>query len=256
MSKWLITQVDSGMAPSGVRVFASRNTGELWKIVTPMPISQNPSWLSASQMSFWGYALGFRTYNYGAYQIVGHGGKLDGFVSQVAMVPSLRLGIAVLTNQESTGAYWSIIYTLLDHYMRNPSHDWLTGYKRSLDSAEAREARQRVKTSLVADPAARASLAEDKYAGMYRDALYGDISILMEDGHLVMRFTKSPVLVADLQHFQHDTWIARFRVRSLKADCYVNFALKADGSIDQAKLQIIDPDSDLSFEDLLLKRLN
>ena len=43
--------------------------------------------------------------------------------------------------------------------------------------------------------------------------------------------------------------------RELRADAYVTFALKPDGSIDQAKMQAVSPDTDFSFDfqDLVLR---
>jgi hypothetical protein len=58
-------------------------------------------------------------------------------VSQVALVPQLKLGIAVLTNQESTSAYWAIIYHLLDHYMQTKPFDWIKAFKIRMDSSVA-----------------------------------------------------------------------------------------------------------------------
>ena len=72
-----------------------------------------------------------------------------------------------------------------------------------------------------------------------------------------MRFTKSPALVGDLEHWQHDTFIARWRDRELRADAFVTFALNPDGSIDQAKMAAVSPATDFSFDfqDLLLAPL-
>jgi len=93
------------------------------------------------------------------------------------------------------------------------------------------------------------------YAGTYQDPWYGDIVIAMENGKLAIRFTKTPSLVGDLEHFQHDTFIARWRDRELRADAYVTFALNPDGTIDQAKMKAVSPATDFSFDfqDLLLK---
>ena len=76
----------------------------------------------------------------------------------------------------------------------------------------------------------------------------------LENGKLVMRFSHSPSLTGDLEHFQYDTFIARWRDRELRADAYVTFALKPDGSIDQVKLAAVSPATDFSFDfqDLLL----
>ena len=76
-----------------------------------------------------------------------------------------------------------------------------------------------------------------------------------EGGKLVMRFSHTPALVGDLEHWQHDTFVARWRDRELRADAYVTFALNPDGSIDQAKMRAVSPATDFSFDfqDLLLK---
>jgi hypothetical protein len=47
--------------------------------------------------------------------------------------------------------------------------------------------------------------------------------------------------VGDLEHWQYDTFIARWRNRELRADAYVTFAQNPDGSIDQVKLAPVSP---------------
>ena len=49
--------------------------------------------------------------------------------------------------------------------------------------------------------------------------------IAEERGKLVMRFSHPPALVGDLEHWQHDTFVARWRDRELRADAYDTFAL-------------------------------
>jgi CubicO group peptidase (beta-lactamase class C family) len=253
MAKWLITQLDSGRTPNNTKLFDPSTTNQLWKIIRPMPITKQPDELKPAQMDFYGYALGFRSYNYGKYKVVGHGGALGGFVSQVAMVPALNIGISVFTNQESTSAYWSIIYHVLDYYMQNKPYDWIGSYKKQYDIAMQKLAADQAKHILKRDTTAKASLPLEKYFGSYRDALYGDVTIAKEDTSVVMRFKQLNHLVADVKHFQYDTFIATFRNKFLKADSYVTFSLNADGTIDRVKFKIIDPDSDMDMGDLVLK---
>ena len=92
------------------------------------------------------------------------------------------------------------------------------------------------------------SLPLSAYAGTYRDAWYGDITISSEDGKLVMRFSHTPDLVGDLIHWQHDSFIARWRDRELRADAFVTFALNPDGSIERAKMEAVSPLTDFSFD--------
>jgi hypothetical protein len=68
-----------------------------------------------------------------------------------------------------------------------------------------------------------------------------------------MEFQQLPHLNGNLSYFQYNSFIATLKNKSLKADSYVTFAFNADGTVDQVKLKIIDPDSDLTFHDILLK---
>ncbi len=99
------------------------------------------------------------------------------------------------------------------------------------------------------------SLPLAKYAGGYRDAWYGDVAITAEGGKLILRFSHSPQLTGELEHWQQDTFIARWQDRTLNADAWVTFALTPDGGIDQIKLSPLSPLTDFSFDfqDLLLK---
>jgi len=124
-----------------------------------------------------------------------------------------------------------------------------------LDRIRART--QAVETQAAASRHAdsRPSLPIANYAGTYRDAWYGDVDITAENGKLTLRFTHTPALVGPLEHWQYDTFIARWRDRELRADAFVTFALRPDGSIDQVKMAAVSPATDFSFDfqDLLLK---
>jgi hypothetical protein len=77
------------------------------------------------------------------------------------------------------------------------------------------------------------------------------------DEGLVMRFGRSDLLTGSLEHFQYDTFIARWRDRSLHADAYVSFILGADGKVEAVRMKMLSPDTDFSydFHDLDLKRV-
>jgi CubicO group peptidase (beta-lactamase class C family) len=250
MGKWLLAQLDSGRGPGTQALLHPGATSDLWKVVTPITIGDVPDELAPAQMDFCGYALGVRIFNYGKYKVAGHGGKLDGYVSQVILVPKLKLGIAVLTNQETTGAYWSIIYHLLDYFMGNARFDWVGGYQRQLDSSRAAIRREWQKSLIKPLATAPLPTASPLYTGKYRDRFYGDILIARDSGGLVLHFTQTPQFVARLQPFQHETFKAVFENPALRADSYISFALGPDGAVESCKLKVIDPASDISFDDL------
>jgi CubicO group peptidase (beta-lactamase class C family) len=255
IAKWLRVQLSGGTLADGSRLFSAATARQLTSIVTPIAVGDPPQELAPLKASFRGYALGFDIRDYRGHKLVMHSGGLPGYVSRVAMIPDLNVGVAVLTNQESGGAFDAIAFHILDHYLATPAFDWIDGYKKAQTRNEASTADADRRAASARDAGSKPSLPLAKYAGTYRDAWYGDITIAEEGVQLVMRFSHTPSLVGDLEHWQHDTFVARWRDRELRADAYVTFALNPDGTIDQARMRAVSPSTDFSFDfqDLLLK---
>jgi hypothetical protein len=91
--------------------------------------------------------------------------------------------------------------------------------------------------------------------GTYHDAWYGDVAMEREGHALVIKFSRSPDLVGDVEHWQYDTFLVRWRKRELRADAFITFSLNPDGSIAQALMKPASPAVDFSydFQDLVLK---
>ena len=248
MAKWMIVQLDSGRLGDGSRLYPATTTRQLWRIVTPLVANPPPPALSWTGANFRGYALGVNVTEYQGRKMLTHTGGLPGYVSQVTMIPELRLGVAVLTNQESGSAFQSITLRALDAYLGVPPHDYPAIFASFDREALARAQRIESEASAKRDSASGPSLPVATYAGSYNDPWYGDIAIAEENGKLVMRFSHTPSLVGDMVHWQHDTFIARWRDRELRADAYVTFALNPDGTIDHATMQAVSPLTDFSFD--------
>jgi len=86
------------------------------------------------------------------------------------------------------------------------------------------------------------------YAATYRDPWYGDVVIAHENGKLVMRFSRTAQLVGDLEPWQHDTFLVRWRDRSLNADAFATFALTPDGKVRELRMEAISSLTDFSFD--------
>lgn len=254
MSKWLLTQLDSGRAPNGTKLFTPAVTHALWNMVTPIPISKISPLLEPEQKHFFGYGLGFFLQDYRGHKMVTHTGGLAGFVSKVTMIPGLNLGICILTNQESGAAFMSLTNHLLDYYMHVPPFDWLAGYKKLIDMRDAYYHKMDKNQQTSRDSTAGPSLPLQKYEGAYHDAWYGDILIKWENHHLIMQFSHTPGLTGKMIHWQYDTFIVRWNDRQLRADAFVTFSLNPNGSIREARMKAVSPATDFSydFQDLLL----
>ena len=256
MAKWMIVQLNAGALPGGgdQRLFSERQSREMWSPQTILPNPDPPAPLAALRTNFAAYGLGWVLREYRGHKSVGHTGGLPGYVSQVTLIPDLKLGVAVLTNQESGGMFSSVTYRVLDAYMKADPVDWIQAFdslaQRRRADAEAEEAKGA--RSRAAD--SKPSLALEKYAGRYNDPWYGEITIALENGRLVMRFSHTPALTGDLEHWQFDTFKAKWRDRSLAADAFVTFSLLPDGAIREVRMAPVSPLTDFSydFQDLLL----
>src|ERR1035438_7997964 len=96
------------------RLFSEAQSKEMWTPQPILPIADLPAGASAAfegvRPNFNAYGLGWMLRDYRGRKMVGHTGVLAGYVSRVAMIPDLKLGIIVLTNQEAEEAHTAIAY--------------------------------------------------------------------------------------------------------------------------------------------------
>jgi len=255
MAKWMLVQLDSGRVADGSPLFSPRTTRELWNIVTPIPVGVPPPEFSQLRANFNGYALGFGVRDYRGYKVVSHTGGLPGYVSKLALIPELKLGVTVLTNQESGEAFEAIVYHILDYYIGSSKADWLSLFKRLKARSDSLNTAGEKQTTTARNTSSKPQLPVASYAGTYTDQWYGNVTITNDNGKLGIRFDHTPSLAGDLEHWQYETFVAHWKDRELRADAFVTFSLNPDGSIDQVKMKAVSPATDFSFDfhDLLLK---
>lgn len=257
IARWLIAQLDSGRTGT-TRLWSQRAQRELWTGVTPTPTGTGPGPLAAVSPQFSLYALGFNVQDYRGVKIATHTGGLPGYVSQVTFVPSLKLGIAVLTNQESGAAFISVTDRVLDHFLGAPPTDWRAVFDSLQTTARAASSAATTQAAAARDSLSRPSLPTTRYAGTYTDTWYGDVAITNDSGRLRIRMLPTPALVGELVHWQYDTFVVRWSDRSLRADAFITFQLTPDGQVESARMAPFNDEVDFSFDfqDLRLKRLS
>lgn len=249
ISKWMIAQLDSGRVGEE-RLWQRSTQQQLWTIVTPIPSGVPAVQLAPLRSAFNGYGLGFFLRQFRGHQIATHTGGLPGYLSLVIMVPELKLGVAVLTNQESGPAFNAIGYHVLDWFIRpDTPHDWLAAMRWSAERSAAFITSSDSATAAARDPNTTPSLPLARYAGTCRDPWYGDVVVAQDaDGSLDIRMAPTPMLVGDLEHWQHDTFVARWHDRTLRGDAFVTFLLAPDGSVERMRMLPFSESVDFSFD--------
>lgn len=254
IAKWMMVLLDGGKLPAPdaqgkeQRLISQARARELWTAQTPMPFGEPKPPLAATRPNFRAYGLGFELKDYRGVKLVTHTGALQGFYSLVTMAPEAKLGIAVLTNAENGSILSALQYRLLDEYLKVAPTDWIGRYA-DIERADHEKELARIK----AEAARRAgksqpSLPLAAYDGDYRDAWYGLVTIRPEGNKHILSFSRTPDLSGVLEHFQHDTFIVRWKERNLNADAYVTFSLNPDGSIDRVKMAPVSTETDFSYD--------
>jgi CubicO group peptidase (beta-lactamase class C family) len=255
MAKWVMVQLDGGaIGGTGSRLFNAARGRDMWTPQTIIPVGQAQGPLAALRRNFTLYALGWFVREYRGFKTAEHTGGINGYVSQVFLIPEKKLGVVVLTNQESQGMHYSVTYRVLDRYLGAEDSDWTKVFaeREAAARSDAAEAEKKLAAARPAD--SKPSLPLERYTGTYADAWYGNIGIALEENKLVMRFSHTPNLTGDLEHWKYDTFKVRWRNRSLAADALVTFSLNAEGGIKEATMKPVSPLTDFSydFQDLTL----
>jgi CubicO group peptidase (beta-lactamase class C family) len=227
MTKWIRFLLDEGRVADDTLV-SRASFDELFQPQTIIRPGQSYPTESRTRPHFVAYGLGWFLQDYRGHKIAFHTGSIDGTVAIVGLLPALELGVVVFANRDHVEVRHALMLQVFDRFIGAPVRDWNAELTVLYDSlaAESRSTMDRLRESRIEGTEPR--LALDAYAGDYRDSLYGRVTVSVEDGHLVLR--ASDYLTADLQHFQFDTFEARWRHRWLGSDP-VTFAFGGGGTV-------------------------
>lgn len=253
IARWMNVLLENGKVGEGKRLWSDKQAREMWTAQTPMTINTPRPPLAATKPNFYAYGLGFQLRDYQGKLVAMHGGALQGFYTRVLLVPEAKLGIAIFTNAESGPSLNALQYRLLDQHLGVAPTDWIGRIADIDKEMQAKEA-ARVKGEAASRAAqSKPSLALASYEGDYEDAWYGKMNVKRVNNKLVMSFSRTPDLTGEMEHFQHDTFIVRWKERNFNADAYVTFSLDHDGSIERVRMKPVSTETDFSydFQDLL-----
>ena len=252
MSKWMNIRLNHGHF-DGLRLFSEASSWEMWTVHTPLAVSSGARQAQPTT-HLRGYGLGWSLNDYQGRLIASHGGGYDGMFSRVVLVPEEKLGIAVLTNS-MTSISTAIANTILDVYLGAEERDWSGPMLESWQGGRERfEGRQNSFLEAKVE-GSHPSLEMEAYTGAFGGDLYGDVTVSLENGGLVLRLLPNPDLVADLTHLNHDTFLIEWR----KTFAWfgigaATFILDPYGNPNEIKMDV--PNEDLWFHELELKRKN
>ncbi|NTE03517.1 serine hydrolase [Agrobacterium tumefaciens] len=245
MSKWVQTMINGGKYGEKLdqKLFSDAIARELW---TPQTII-----VGGNQGSFNSYGLGWFLSNVNGKFQATHTGGLSGIVTQVTILPELKLGIIVLTNQQSGAAFNAITNSIKDGYLGIKGRDRikLSNDSRLANEKEANEIVTKVWADIAATQKNTSAMPDAKsYYGTYHDAWFGDVTVSEVNGKMHFQAKNSPKLRGDMTYYKGNTFIVKWYDRSLDADAFVNFNLDNNAIADGFKIEAISPLTDFSFD--------
>jgi CubicO group peptidase (beta-lactamase class C family) len=255
LSKWIIMQMDNGKYGDNKRLFSEDVHEEMWAPQTIIDVRGS----SPYNTHFASYGLGWFLSDVKGYKQVTHTGGLAGVVTQVTLLPELKLGIIVLTNQQSGAAFTAITNTIKDSYFGIKGMDRVKQQHDRVikNEADAKKITDGIWADIDAQQKSNAPKADiNQFLGTYTDQWFGDIVISMKNGKPWFDSKRSPKLTGILLPYKGNTFIVKWNDRSLDADAYVKFDLDENGKATGIKMNPISPATDFSFDfqDLDFKR--
>jgi CubicO group peptidase (beta-lactamase class C family) len=249
MSKWVIMQMNDGKYGDDLtkQLFSEKVHNEMWSPQTIIPVKGK----SIYNTHFMSYGLGWRLYDVKGYKEVSHTGELLGIVTQVTLIPEMKLGIIVFTNQQSGAAFYSITNTIMDSYLGVTGVDHIGEYYNEVlkSEAEAKKITESVWKDIVAQQNTTSlKIDSDIYTGTYKDNWFGEIVISVKNGRLWFDSQKSPKLSGEMLYYKGNTFVVKWLDRSLDADAFANFVLDYKGKATSIKMDAISPLTDFSFD--------
>jgi CubicO group peptidase (beta-lactamase class C family) len=168
MGRYLLTELNRGVAPDGTRVVSAANLEETWQ----------PQVAVDAETS---YGLGWFVGKYKGLKLIDHGGNSYGFTSDLAFLPDERIGIVVLANAQQSNLFTEgVRYRLFELLFGQPEEN-----DKQIVYAEDQiaQAKTRVEQLVAAraDPGAVAG-----YLHRYHNDLLGDVTIALVQGRLYL----------------------------------------------------------------------
>src|SRR5262249_45114227 len=134
------------------------------------------------------YGMGWFLQDYRGRELDQHGGNIDGMSAMVAVMPEEKLGVVILTNANDSPPPTIALYRAIDALIGAAPRDWNAEQLKAVAKAKAlaKEAQQKQIASRVANT--KPSLALPKYAAVYTDSLYGDVTVKEKNGGLSLTY--------------------------------------------------------------------
>lgn len=149
------------------------------------------------------YGLGWIIISYRGHIVLMHGGNIEGFSSNVILIPEIGVGIVILSNKHLTPFPYLLSTLLMDRMLELDKIDWLDKYKTLTEYTKDTFQKNQKTINLQRHENTTPSRALSDFQGIYLHPAYGQIEVIMHDSKLEAHFHHSHL---PLNHWHYDVF--------------------------------------------------
>lgn len=225
-ARWMLLQLgargDNGSGPLPADVVATTH-----QLQVPMPADAS----SLAEMRVLGYAMGWVVGTFRGRRVVWHTGGIDGFLTQILLLPDNQIGVAASANLHFSDLPLATVLQVADRLLGETSQpSWFDRLQDGEEEAKADPPGQPpTRGPLDGAPATSLSQRPSAFSATYRHPGYGDLIVTADGEHLTVRLGEAELKTT---HRHLDTWDLHYA--PLDEDFPLTFVTDADGTVAEA----------------------
>jgi CubicO group peptidase (beta-lactamase class C family) len=230
MARWLRLQLGDGEV-DGRRIISAETLAATKHISTPID-APGPD----PDIHFYGYGFGWLLGTYRGRRLVWHNGGIDGFKTDIALLPDDGIAVAVSCNVLDTNMPFAFAFHVLDMLLGEEQKPW----SENLLAAQ-RQAPREPKPAVV--PGTRPAHPLADYAGTYQHPGYGTVQVEVRGRGLSIRLGEVD-LTSRYRHFE--TWTVSYP--PLDESWPLTFITDAEGQVSAVEIPLEPLTKPIRFE--------
>jgi CubicO group peptidase (beta-lactamase class C family) len=200
MTKWVLFQLNQGKIGKK-KLISLEQLGEMH---SPQMTIKEP--VSYNETQHRNYGMGWVIRLYRGHKIVYHTGSMDGFSSYASFLPQENMGIAILTNLDSTSLPFVIAYSLFDKMLGFKKVNWIQRIKKEDKNEKKETTDKKIKFAKDRKKGTRLSHPIQEYIGEFENRGYGIVTVKQKKKNLVMRYNMRTFQAG---HYHFDTFLLK-----------------------------------------------
>jgi CubicO group peptidase (beta-lactamase class C family) len=197
MTKWITLHLNGGKL-GNAQVMQSATLRDMYRPYTPIS-GIGP----APELGPMSYGLGWFVDTYRGHYRAQHGGNIDGFTASVTLLPTDRMGIVVLANQNGAALPELLARTIMDRLFGGDRKNWNGEALAQRNAAQAGTREMEAKKGEARIPGTKPAHPLAAYAGVYADSGYGNAIVTIDRDTLTFTYNK---ISAKLGHWHYETF--------------------------------------------------